>query len=207
MSSARLALGTLVVVMGIGSANAALVAKRSEADKTLTDSDRRSFQAMGLAHLHAATVVTRTLPKLGDLRARLRGLVQAPERLEPSGVCDKLEAAGAARAACSGRVDGPLGKVAVRTSIGAELTERADGSLHLVLHNATPLEAKGVFSWSPVVETGHLVLSYDLFPDQAGWRTEARVGVEMKAHEGSANDVCDSMLKVESWLSRDLERP
>lgn len=184
------------------------VVRRSAAGGTLTPEDRRALRELGLPNPTDAVVVARTLPRSADgrERARLHGLAQAPQGFGPSAACDTLSASGEARALCRGHVDGPLGSADVRMQIEATLGEGADGSLHLVLRNASPLEAKGVFSWSPVVAPRHMLLSYDLVPAGDGWRTEARVGVEMLAHEDAACDVSASMLKVEAWLSREISR-
>jgi hypothetical protein len=57
-----------------------------------------------------------------------------------------------------------------------------------------------------VVAPQHVVLTYDLVPCPAGWQVQARVGVEMSAHEASAKAISDKMLEVESWLTRELTR-
>jgi len=59
---------------------------------------------------------------------------------------------------------------------------------------------------STVVAPRHMLLAYDLVPAGDAWRVEARVGVEMLAHEDAACDVSASMLEVESWLSREISR-
>lgn len=202
------ALLALIAVTATSDAASSAVARRCAADGTLTADDRRALRELGLAHPNAASVVTRTLRRSEDGRERVRlsGLAHAPQGFGPSAACDSLAPAGEARALCLGHVDGPLGNADVRMHIEATFGEGADGSLHLVLRNATPLEAKGIFSWSAVVAPRHMLMTYDLVPAGDTWRTEARVGVEMLAHEDCAADVSASMLKLESWLSRELAR-
>lgn len=185
------------------------VTKRSTMEGSFTAEDRVHIREIGLPSPHAAVTILRKLGKSegGRQQARLRALARAPEGFAPSGACDELVADGEAHGLCRGHVSGPLGDVAVRMPIAAKLTEGANGALQLVLNNPRALEAKGLFSWSTVVAPGHMVLVYELLPDPDGWLVSVRFGVEMSAHEGSAKTIAESMLKLESWLTRELGKP
>lgn len=184
------------------------VAERSTRAGTLTVEDRRDLRELGLMRPHAAVIVVRKLPRSSDGRERmkLRALAHAPQGFAGSGACDELIAEGEARAACRGHGGGPFGNVALRMLIETTLTEGPEGSLHLVIRNRSPLEAKGLFSWSSLVAADHLVLTYDLVPnaDSSEWRVYTRIGVEMSSHEDSANTISETMLKVDAWLTRSL---
>ncbi len=182
--------------------------RRSTAAGTLTPEDRRRFRELGLANPQAAAIVIRKIARTEGARqlARLQALTHAPEGFGPSGACDEIVPEGEAHALCTGHASGPFGDVAVRMPVAARLVESADGGLHLALHNPKPLEAKGLFSWSTVVNAEHLQVAYDLLPDGDGWLVYARVGVEMSAHEDSAKELSDAMLRLEAWLTRELAR-
>jgi hypothetical protein len=180
--------------------------RRSTAEHTLTPEDRRRFRELGLANPQSAAVIIRKIPKSDGPRqlARLQALTHAPEGFAPSGACDEIVPQGEAHALCTGHASGPFGNVAVRMPVAARLVQSADGGLHLALHNPRALEAKGLFSWSTVVPAGHLQVAYDLLPDGDGWLVYVRVGVEMSAHEDSAKEISDAMLRLEAWLTRQL---
>jgi hypothetical protein len=182
--------------------------RRSTAEGTLTPEDRRRFRELGLGSPQSAAVIIRKLAKSEGPRqlARLQALTHAPAGFAPSGACDEIVAQGEARALCTGHASGPFGNVAVRMPVAARLGQSADGGLHLALHNPKPLEAKGLFSWCTVVPAGHLQVAYDLLPDGDGWLVYVRVGVEMSAHEDSAKEISDAMLRLEAWLTRELAR-
>jgi hypothetical protein len=180
--------------------------RRSTAEGTLTAEDRRRFRELGLGKPQSAAVIIRKIAKSEGARqlARLQALTHAPEGFAPSGACDEIVPQGEAHALCTGHASGPFGNVAVRMPVAARLSQGTDGGLHLGLHNPKALEAKGIFSWSTVVEAEHLQVAYDLLPDGDGWLVYVRVGVEMSAHEDSAKEISDSMLRLESWLTRQL---
>jgi hypothetical protein len=192
----------------IGKLSEGATVKRSSEDKTLTANDRRRILALGLPHPHAAAVVLHKIQRTDGARqlARLELLSRSLDALAPSDACDQLVATGVSRGMCSGHVDGPFGKVAVRMPVSARLTRTADGVIHLVFTNPEPLEAKVPFGWSEVVAPNHLKLAYDLYPTDDGWLVHARVGVEMSAHESSAPTIAEALLRLESWLTRDLSR-
>ena len=52
----------------------------------------------------------------------------------------------------------------------------------------------------------HLKVIVDMYPTDDGWLVYTRVGVEMSDHESSAKTISDALLKLDSWLSRDLAR-
>jgi hypothetical protein len=182
--------------------------RRSTADHTLTSEDRRRFRELGLANPQSAAVIIRKLARSEGPRqlARLQALTHAPEGFAPSGACDEIVAQGEAHALCTGHASGPFGNVAVRMPVAARLVQSADGGLHLALHNPKALEAKGLFSWSTVVRAEHLQVAYDLLPDGDDWLVYVRVGVEMSAHEDSAKEISDAMLRLEAWLTGQLAR-
>jgi hypothetical protein len=180
--------------------------RRSSAEGTLTAEDRRRFRELGLGKPQSAAIIIRKLAKTDGTRqlARLQALTHAPEGFAPSGACDEIVPQGEAHALCTGHASGPFGSVAVRMPVAVRLVQGADGALHLGLHNPKALEAKGVFSWSTVVEAEHLQVAYDLLPDGNDWLVYVRVGVEMSAHEDSAKELADAMLRLEAWLTRQL---
>lgn len=180
--------------------------RRSTAEGTLTAEDRRRFRELGLGSPQSAAVIIRKIARSDGPQqlARLQALTHAPVGFAPSGACDEIVPQGEARALCTGHASGPFGNVAVRMPVAARLGQSADGGLHLALHNPKPLEAKGLFSWSTVVAAEHLQVAYDLLPDGDGWLVYVRVGVEMSAHEDSAKEISDAMLRLEAWLTRQL---
>lgn len=182
--------------------------RRSTADGTLTAEDRRRFRELGLASPQSAAVVIRKMARSdgpGQL-ARLLALTHAPAGFAPSGACDEMVPQGEAHALCTGHASGPFGNVALRMPVAARLVRSADGGLHLSLDNPKALEAKGPFSWSTLVAPGHLQVAYDLIPDGDDWLVYVRVGVEMNAHQDSAKEISDAMLRLEAWLTRELAR-
>jgi hypothetical protein len=197
-------------------ANAAAIArlsqgatvKRSSLDNTLTPEDRSRFTALGLPHTHAAAVVLHKIKRTDGARqlARLQLLARSLDRFTASEACDPIIATGDSQGMCSGHVDGPFGKVRVRMPVASKLTQSDDGVMHLVITNPAALEAKGLFSWSEVVAPGRIKVAYDMFPTDDGWLVQARVGVEMKNHEKSAKDITDALLKLESWLTKELSK-
>jgi hypothetical protein len=180
--------------------------RRSTTEGTLTADDRRRLRELGLESPQSAAVVIRKIAKTDGARqlARLAALAHAPEGFAPSGACDEIVPQGEAHALCTGHASGPFGNVAVRMPVAAQLVQSADGGLHLALHNPKALEARGLLSWSTVVRAGHLQVAYDLVPAGDGWLVYARVGVEMSAHEDSANEIAGAMLRLEAWLTRQL---
>ena len=180
--------------------------RRSTVEGTLTAEDRRRFRELGLANPQSAAVIIRKIAKSDGSRqlAVLQALTHAPEGFAPSGACDEMVPQGEAHALCTGHASGPFGNVAVRMPVAARLVKSADGGLHLALHNPKALEAKGLFSWSTVVNAEHLQMAYDLIPDGDGWLVYVRVGVEMSAHEDCAKEISDAMLRLEGWLTRQL---
>jgi hypothetical protein len=182
--------------------------KRTSEGGTLTPDDRFRLRGLGLPSMHSAAVVLHEIPRTDGARqmARLRSLVRSLDQFAPSDVCDHLVATGESRGLCTGRVDGGFGKVSIRMPVAVKLTEGAGGSVRLVLFNPQPMEAKPLFGWSEVVPPGGLKLAYDLFPTEEGWLVYARVGVQMSAHEGSAKTISDALLKLESWLTRELAK-
>jgi hypothetical protein len=184
------------------------VVTRTLADGTLTADDRFRFRALGLAHAQSAAVVLHKIKRTDGARqiARLRSLVRSVDQFAPSEACDRIVSTGESKGLCSGRVDGPFGKVSVRMPVAARLTEGADGAFRLLISNPLPMEAKPLFGWSQVVAPGGLKVAYEMFPTDDGWLVYARVGVEMSAHEGSAKTISDALLKLESWLTRELAK-
>jgi hypothetical protein len=182
--------------------------RRSTAEKTFTAEDRTRLGELGLAKPTSAAVILRKIARSEGPRqlARLEALARSPEGFAPSGACDEMVGQGEASALCSGHVAGPMGNVPVRMPVATRLKHGSDGSVHLTLFNPRPLEAKPLFSWSSVVSTAHLQVSYELFPDTDGWLVYVRVGVEMSAHEGSAKTISDAMLKLEAWLTQELAK-
>jgi hypothetical protein len=180
--------------------------RRQSTNDTLTQDDRDRLQGLGLGKLHASAVSLHRIPKRPGQMARLHALVHAVGGFSPSEACDGIVTEGDGTGLCVGSVDGPLGKVHVRMPVAARLTERADGSIRLVISNHRPMEAKPLFGWSEIVAPGHLKVVYDMFPTDDGWLVYARVGVEMSAHASSARTISDALLKLESWLTRELAR-
>jgi len=182
--------------------------KRSSHDGTLTPDDRFRLRALGLSALHSGVVALHKIPKTDASRqiARFRKLARAVEGFSPSGACDEIVAEGEGSGLCTGSVDGPLGKVPVRMPFAAKLTEGEDGSLHLLMRNMRPLEAKPLFSWSPVVAPDHMKFAVDLYPTDDGWLVYTRIGVDMSAHESSAKTITDALVKLDTWLSRELSK-
>jgi len=180
--------------------------RRSTAEGNLTDDDRLRFRELGLARPHSAVVIVRHIPRSAGVgqQARLESLARAPEGLAPSGACDELLGQGEANALCRGHVRGPFGNVAARMPIAATLQAGASGTLRLTLTNSRALEVRSLASWSSVVAPEHVVLAYELVPRPDGWLVQVRVGVEMSDHEDSAKAISDCMLKLESWLTREL---
>ncbi|MBX3190436.1 MAG: hypothetical protein KF819_25775 [Labilithrix sp.] len=185
------------------------VVRRSTAEGNLTADDRFRLRALGLTKTHSAAVVLHRIPKAagGEKQAaRLKAIARSLDAFAPSGACDAIVAEGEARAMCTGHVDGPLGKVPVRMPVAAKVSEGDGGSLRLVIQNHQPMEAKPLFAWSEVVAPGRLKVAYDMFPTDDAWLVYVRIGVEMSAHEGSAKTISDAMLKLESWLTRELAK-
>ncbi len=182
--------------------------KRTSLDGTLTADDRGRLRALGLGKMHSAAVVLHHIPKTDAARqiSRLRMLAHRVDGFDPSGACDRITAEGDGTGLCTGSVDGPLGRIPVRMPVAARLTESGDGSVHLLISNVRPMEAKPLFAWSPVVAPGHLKVAIDLYPTDDGWLVYTRVGVEMSDHESSAKTISDALLKLDAWLSRDLSR-
>jgi len=182
--------------------------RRSSQDGTLTQDDKQRLRALNLSTLHSAAVVLHRIPKTDAARqiARLKKLSQRVDGFAPSGACDGITSDGDGTGVCTGSVDGPIGRIPVRMPVAAKLTESADGSIHLLIHNLRPMEAKPLFSWSPVVAPEHLKVMVDLFPTDDGWLVYTRVGVEMSDHASSAKTISDALLKLDSWLSRELAR-
>jgi hypothetical protein len=182
--------------------------RRTSEGGTLTPDDRFRLRGLGLPTMHSAAVVLHEIPRTDAARqvARLRTLARSLDQFAPSDVCDHLVATGDSRGLCTGHVDGGFGKVSVRMPVAAKLTEGAGGSLRLVVFNPQPMEAKPLFGWSEIVPPGGLKLAYDLFPTEEGWLVYTRVGVQMSAHEGSAKTISEALLKLESWLTRELAR-
>lgn len=182
--------------------------KRTSEGGTLTADDRFRLRGLGLPSMHSAAVVLHEIPRTDGARqiARLRTLARSLDQFAPSDVCDRIIATGESRGLCTGRVDGGLGKVSIRMPVAAKIIEGTSGALRLVVFNPQPMEAKPLFGWSEVVPPGGLKLAYDLFPTEDGWLVYARVGVQMSAHEGSAKTISDALLKLESWLTRELAK-
>jgi hypothetical protein len=180
--------------------------RRQSTNNTLTQDDRARLRGLGLGNLHASAVSLHKIPRRAGQMARLHALVHAVGGFSPSEACDGIVTEGDGTGLCLGSVDGPFGKVHVRMPVAAKLTENADGTLHLVISNHRPMEAQPLFGWSEIVAPGHLKVVYDMFPTDDGWLVYARVGVEMSAHEGSARTISDALLKLESWLTRELSR-
>ena len=182
--------------------------KRTLADGTLTADDKFRFRALGLPHMHSAAVVLHKIPRTDGARqvARLRTLVRSLDQFAPSEACDGIVATGEAKGMCTGHVDGPIGKVPVRMPVAAKLTEGQNGALHLVISNHLPMEAKPLFGWSEVVAPGGLKVAYDMFPTEDGWLVYVRVGVQMSAHEDSSKTISAALLKLESWLTKELAK-
>jgi hypothetical protein len=182
--------------------------RRSSLEGNLTQDDKQRLRALGLGTMHSAAVVLHRIPKTDAARqlARLKKLSQRVDGFAPSGACDGITSDGEGTGLCTGSVDGPLGRIPVRMPVAAKLTEGGDGSIHLLIHNLRPMEAKPLFSWSPVVAPDHLKVMVDLYPTDDGWLVYTRVGVEMSEHESSAKTISDALLKLDSWLSRELAR-
>jgi hypothetical protein len=182
--------------------------RRSSLDGTLNADDRSRLGALGLGKMHSAAVVLHRIPKTDQARqvARLKKLVRSVDGFAPSGACDGITSEGEGTGLCTGSVDGPLGKIPVRMPVAAKLTESDGGAMHLAISNMRPMEAKPLFSWSPVVEPGHLKVVVDFYPEGDAWLVYTRVAVEMSEHESSAKTISDALLKLDAWLSRDLAK-
>ena len=197
-------------------ANAAAIEKldqgatvmRTSAENTLTPEDRFRIRALGLPHTHAAAVVLHKIRRAdgGRQLLRLHELVLSLDKFAPSDACDAIVATSASKGLCTGHVDGPIGNVPVRMPVSATLTEAEGGALHLVMTNHLAMEAKALFGWSQVVAPNHLKVAYDMFPTDDGWLVYVRVGVEMSNHEGSVKTISDALMKLESWLTRELAK-
>jgi hypothetical protein len=135
---------------------------------------------------------------------RLRDLVRSLELVAPSGICDSVVARGVGVAACTGTADGPIGQVPVRMNIAARLDSIADGSLTLVVFNATALEAKGLFSWTTLVRPEELMLVVHFVPEGDHWRACSRMNVTMASHPDAAPRLLDKIALLDNWISRDL---
>jgi hypothetical protein len=182
--------------------------KRTSADNTLTPEDRSRVRALGLPHTHSSAVVLHKIKRTDGPRqlARLQALVRSLDKFAPADACDGIVSTGDSKGMCTSHVDGPLGKVAVRMPVAAKLTEGRGGALQLVLTNPSPMEAKPFLGWSEVVAPNHLKVAYEMFPTDDGWLVYVRVGVEMSNHEGSAKTISDALLKLESWLTKELAK-
>ena len=183
-------------------------ARRQSTDGTLTPDDRARLRALGLGRLHSGAVVLHKIPRRDPSRqlARLRRLVRAVGGFAPSEACDGIVTTGDGTGLCTRSVDGPLGRVPVRMPVSAKLAEEASGAVRLVITNHQPMEAKPLFGWSEVVAPGRLKVVYEMYPCDDGWLVYTRVGVDMKAHEGSAKTISDALLKLDAWLTRELAR-
>jgi hypothetical protein len=181
--------------------------RRQLANNTLTQDDRMRLNALGLGTLHSAAVSIHKIPKRDvEQIARLRSLARAVGGFAPSEACDGIVTEGNGTGLCTGSVEGPFGKVPVRMPVSAKLQESSDGRVLLTISNDRPMEAKPLFGWSEIVAPGHLKVVYEMFPADGGWLIYTRVGVEMSAHKSSAKTISDAMLKLESWLTRELAR-
>jgi hypothetical protein len=180
--------------------------RRQSTNNTLTAEDRARLGALGLRSLHAAAVSLYKIPRRDGQMRRLRALAHAVGGFSPSEACDGIVTQGDGVGLCTGSVDGPLGRIPVRMPVSARLSEGPDGSIRLVISNDRPMEAKPLFGWSQIVAPGHLKVVYDMYPAEDGWLVYSRVGVEMSAHEGSAKTISDALIKLESWLTRELAK-
>jgi hypothetical protein len=88
----------------------------------------------------------------------------------------------------------------------ASFTKTPSGVYRLVITNRRPMEAKALFAWTSVVDPQKLKVVVELYPQEEGWLVYTRVAVDMSSHEGSARTISDALLKLESWLTRDLSR-
>jgi hypothetical protein len=126
--------------------------------------------------------------------------------MNPSGACDAIVSEGDYRALCLGTVDGPLGRVPVRMPVAAKVTEDGRGGVRLAIHNHRDMEIKPLFTWSSVVPAGRLNVVYDLTPAGDAWLVRTHISVEMTSHKGSSQRITDAMIKLETWLTRELAR-
>jgi hypothetical protein len=181
--------------------------RRQSANHTLTPDDRARLGGLGLGTLHSAAVVLHKIPKRDAAQLdRLRALTRSVGGFSPSEACDGIVTQGVGVGLCTGSVDGPIGRIPVRMPVSAKLSDMPGGGVRLVITNHQPMEAKPLLGWSEVVAPGHLKVVYEMFPTDDGWLVYTRVGVEMSAHEGSAQTIADALLKLDAWLTRDLSR-
>lgn len=181
---------------------------RSSGAGNLTKDDRARLAALGIGTIHSGAVVMRKIPKVesGRLLGRLQKLAKNLDAFAPSGACDAIVSEGENAGLCTGSVDGPIGRIPVRMPVSAKVAPHGDGSVRLVIENTRAMEAKPLLAWSKVVDPGKLKLVYDLYPTDDGWLVYARVGVDMSAHESSAPTITAAILKLESFLTRDLAK-
>lgn len=198
----------MVCLAGSASADEARPVVRASYTNTLTPQDRASMRAIGISDVDAGVVVIRKLGNLDETRItqRLEKLSRSVDGFAPSGACDAITSEGNNAGVCMGSTDGPLGRVPVRMPVVASFTKAQNGVLRLVITNHRPMEAKALFAWTSVVDPQKLKVVYELHPQGDGWLVYARVAVDMNSHEGSAKTISDALLKLESWLSRDLVR-
>jgi hypothetical protein len=181
--------------------------RRSSADGTLSAEDQARIRAMGLRS-DAAVVVLRRIPKNNAARqlARLRVLAHHVDGFTPSGACAQVRSEGDGVGLCLGSVDGPFGKIPARVPVSATLTETQQGAVRLAIHNHRALEVKPLFTWSSIVPTDRLKFAYELYPAGDAWLEYSIVAVEMSDHKGSASKISDALLKIDTWLTKDLAR-
>lgn len=200
-------LGALFFSLSAAADDARPVVRASYAG-TLTNQDRASMRAIGISDVDSGVVVIRKIGAVDEARIerRLRALAKSLEGFAPSGACDAITSEGEGAGLCTGSADGPLGRVPVRMPVAASFTKTPDGKLRFVITNRRPMEAKALFAWTSIVDPQKLKVVYELHPQEDGWLVYTRVAVDMNSHEGSAKTISDAMLKLESWLTRDLAR-
>lgn len=166
------------------------------------------MRAIGISEVDSGVVVLRKIGNVDEaqIEQRLRTLTKSVDGFAPSGACDAITSEGEGAGLCTGSVDGPLGRVPVRMPVVASYTRTPSGVFRLTITNRRAMEAKPLFAWTSVVDPQKLKVVYELYPQEEGWLVYTRVAVDMNSHEGSAKTISDALLKLESWLTRDLSR-
>jgi len=181
--------------------------KRSLADGSATPQDQNNLHALEAQSLHAGVVLMHKIPKRNDAQAKkMQHLAQAVDGFAPSGACDAIVREGNGTGMCAGTADGPVGKVPVRMPFATRLSDGAGGSLHLAIWNPRPMEAKSLFSWTPLVSPDHLKMQVDMYPVTDGWLVYTRIAVNMREHHCSAKQIAAALEKLDRWLVSDLSR-
>lgn len=181
------------------------VARRSTMDHNLTSADQANIRELGIGQPHAGAVVIRKISKNeGRQMERLQELATGLDGFLPAGLCDRIVAQGAGRALCMATTEGPLGSLPARLPMEARFERREGGATRLVLRNARSLEVKFLFSWMEIVKPNNIQVAFDLLPQPDGYLLYTRVGVILSKREDTAEKLCTLLLKLDTWLAKDL---